>query len=614
MVDNKKRKRTGVSFAAAEESALEESANEESVPKASTSRGLGKRAQSQKEVAESRAAHFARADPSSSSSSSNSSSGSSSSSNSGKGGNSGGGSSSNSSGNGRKNKGVSSTTPTGWGNAASANDGDAWCGPFATAHALISQREAAKKARDDAIKDSTAGKVEDVTNADEYDQYLQSITWMPHASSNAMTPTKRIQIPSLADLCVKLLAEHIEDVDDESLRFVSPDALAKFAAEMARQRKFSPEVATKLAVDGSEDLCFPECSFLVEDTLVNALSKAHGGFGVAHTQQLKSLRLTNTGHSFTDSVATIVTDKYAAALEVLNLTGCYRLTEGALCLLLAKCTRNLRVLDLSCNSRIGADAIAAICTVVNLESLKLDNIASLGDDHLSVLSSRPSGLTRLRLLSLNGLLEMTDRGLGQLLDTFGPTLTSLSVNSCVQLTDRSIMKIRGCCRQLNELDVSDLSRISTEALLGLFIDGTMEVAQEDDEDGPTKVTSGGDSQAISRALVNIKLRGLVGVTDDVIIEMTRTVGRGSLRYVDLGGCAALTSRSIAALHMHCRTSLEALDVSFVRGFTEECLGDLVDSAPFLKSLDVWGCTQMSDKFFNGIQNQVVMVVGRMDAV
>ena len=58
----------------------------------------------------------------------------------------------------------------------------------------------------------------------------------------------------------------------------------------------------------------------------------------------------------------------------------------------------------------------------------------------------------------------------------------------------------------------------------------------------------------------------------------------------------------------------SLMISFVRRMDETCLGDLVDGSLFLKSLNVWGCTQLSLKFFDGIRNQVVNVVGKMDAV
>ena len=76
---------------------------------------------------------------------------------------------------------------------------------------------------------------------------------------------------------------------------------------------------------------------------------------------------------------------------------------------------------------------------------------------------------------------MTDKGLTDLLEAFGQGLLSLSINACCQLTDVSIMKIREYCRNLEELDISDLVGISTEALLGLFIIDGSTIALADDE-------------------------------------------------------------------------------------------------------------------------------------
>jgi len=249
-----KRRKTGgkVSFADAvttpeETSSSSSSGSSRSPTQTDPTKVMGKRAQSQKAVAESRAAHFARAPEK-----------------------------------------LSSTTPTGW---ATSKGDDAWCGPFSVARRMLEQREAVKKAREEAIANSASGKVEEVGGAeDEYDIYIRTLQWTPYAAAAAspataagrsaapkQPATKRSQIPTLTDLCVKLLAAHLDDIEDDTLRFVSPELLTKFAAEKARARTFNPEVATKLAVPGSEELCFPECSFLDEETLLAALKRCKVG-------------------------------------------------------------------------------------------------------------------------------------------------------------------------------------------------------------------------------------------------------------------------------------------------------------------------------------------------
>ena len=113
-------------------------------------------------------------------------------------------------------------------------------------------------------------------------------------------------------------------------------------------------------------------------------------------------------------------------------------------------------------------------------------------------------------------------------------------------------------------------------------------------------------------LTSISLSGLASSVDDDVVIQLCLLG-GAMRFVDLGGCSTLTSRSIAALQLYCKDSLETLDLSFVRNYTENSLGALVDHAHHLRSLSVWGCTQLTRRFFDGHRNDRLAIEGRMDA-
>lgn len=52
-----------------------------------------------------------------------------------------------------------------------------------------------------------------------------------------------------------------------------------------------------------------------------------------------------------------------------------------------------------------------------------------------------------------------------------------------------------------------------------------------------------------------------------------------------------TDATIEALREHC-IGLETLDISFCRQISEDALGVYVDSAKNLKTLVLWGCTQV----------------------
>ena len=329
----------------------------------------------------------------------------------------------------------------------------------------------------------------------------------------------------------------------------------------------------------------------------------------------------------------MVTDKHAARLEILELTGCYRLNEGALCSLLSKCQGGLQSLDLSCNSRLGTLSLTSISNLAALESLKLDNATPFTSEMLLPLSATGNALNNLKHLSLAGLIDLNDAGFSPIIKMFGPQLRSLCVRGCVQLTDESIVLTREFCKMLDDLDIGGLVQISTAALLGLLIEGVIQQGETTVEipilcssnvdyavaesknsssklaDNDTFVSAG--SKSIGQ-LSRVNLSSLPSsVTDDVIIQLCQH--SGSLRSLDVGGCSALTSRALSALLLLRSNSLERLDVSFIRQYTEDSLGALIDKSTNLKELSVWGCTQLTKRFFDGHRNDFLNIVGRMEA-
>ena len=391
--------------------------------------------------------------------------------------------------------------------------------------------------------------------------------------------------------------------------------------------------------------------------------------GTAPITMLRLLQLRNCGHGFTDQVAITVSEKHAPGLEILELTGCYRLNESALCSLLLQCLENLRNLDLSCNSRLGKNSLTTISNMRNLTSLKLDHATPLTNEMIAPLTAESSTLASLEHLSLAGIIDLTDEGLGPIIKKFGPKLRSFCVRGCIQLTDESIILIREDCCVLDALDIGGLSQVSTAALLGLFIEGpvlrggviveipilfdtSMDLERHQDqnqnksdwrEGGQDMLDTAGDSHeheslehsssssssssslSSSAAPISISeknnvsigklskicLAGLCSsVTDDVVIQLCQLSSK--LCTVDLGGCSLLSGKSISALQLLCG-ELETLDVSFVRLFSEDSLGSLVDRCTSLKKLSVWGCTQLGKRFFDGHRNDSLVIEGRMEA-
>ena len=79
-------------------------------------------------------------------------------------------------------------------------------------------------------------------------------------------------------------------------------------------------------------------------------------------------------------------------------------------------------------------------------------------------------------------------------------------------------------------------------------------------------------------------------------------------WLRLPRCLDITSKAAICLCTNAK-SLASLDVSFVRGISNQAMTYAVDSLPSLKTLVVWGCTQL-DFFFNVHSKNDLLVVGR----
>ena len=55
---------------------------------------------------------------------------------------------------------------------------------------------------------------------------------------------------------------------------------------------------------------------------------------------------------------------------------------------------------------------------------------------------------------------------------------------------------------------------------------------------------------------------------------------------------------------------EALDLSWCRGVSDDGVGLLVDACPELRTLTIWGCSQLTQRFFGQHSNPKLHIIGR----
>jgi len=323
------------------------------------------------------------------------------------------------------------------------------------------------------------------------------------------------------------------------------------------------------------------------------------------------------------AAVTLALRGHLRGLETLHIAGCYKLSDAALAQLLGPARESaLRSLDLTSNSRLGHAGLTAVARLSRLQNLTLDHAPHLTDESLLALLGGGEG-PPLQHLSLAGLIQVTDSAIKAILRHFGRDLRHLNLAGCSLLTGESLFEIRAHCKQLRELDISRLSDVPTAALLALFLSRTAraeELAAKATaaaaagmgvENGTPSPDLAAEQLPPLPPLRSVRLASMAHATDDVLRHLASSSGTHLVR-LDISGCHKLSGRSAMMIATHC-VALEALDVSFVRGFSSEALVHVVDSCRQLSHLHVWGCTQLSEVFYNGHSNMDLLVVGQSRA-
>ncbi|KAI9090638.1 hypothetical protein K1719_028491 [Acacia pycnantha] len=150
--------------------------------------------------------------------------------------------------------------------------------------------------------------------------------------------------------------------------------------------------------------------------------------------------------NITDQSLEFVADNYSE-LESLNLTRCVKLTDSGLSQILQKCL-SLQSLNLYALSSFTDKVYKKMSLLVHLKLLDLCGAQNLSDEGLSSIS-RCKNLVTLNLtcctsiesLSLFGITGVTDKSLEALSKSGSNKITTLDVNGCIGIKNRSREKL-----------------------------------------------------------------------------------------------------------------------------------------------------------------------------
>ncbi|EGZ21257.1 hypothetical protein PHYSODRAFT_493652 [Phytophthora sojae] len=441
--------------------------------------------------------------------------------------------------------------------AAAEEEQESWPGYFATARALDDNRLAAQAAR----KQRQQGTQDE--------QETPKIVWTPKRPARASVLTTDHKVKRLRDLALQTLAEHVEQLP--TLEYIDATARHQVARAVVKLRRLKPEVLPLFIFPGVTEIDIPDCSNIDEDTLIRALKEC-----TAHGLDLTTLRLGLCGRCVSDSVIDELGDSLKA-VEQLQVQGCYRLSDAGCEALVRRCAPSLDSFEISCNQRITKKSIDYFCELQNLHSLTLSECPQIDDASLESLKS----MKNLRKLQLNQMERVSDDFICSLAKSL-PELEEISIARCSQLTNKAVVGILEACRGLKVLDVSDLHHITDECFEPVRTHG--------------------------HALSRVSMRCCLGLTD-VALEHIAFGANSYLETLQMSSVSQATDVTIMALQEHCATSLATLDISFCRNISEDALGVLADGTEKLRSLVLWGCTQITARFITCHSQDELVVTG-----
>lgn len=340
---------------------------------------------------------------------------------------------------------------------------------------------------------------------DEYDQMLLKAKEMGTKRvfhDGDEFPNQCSNVPSLQLQCIRIIADHIDDV--ESLGELSVEVKNSLIAELAARRRLS-STSLSLIINGRHivndensfanpfgmpSLSIPDCSTLSDEDLVNMLGRKEGFVG-GYGEGLKFLDLHNCGHCFSSWAAERLGKQpgVLASLEILKLGGLYRITDQDLAnFLWSVGADRLLSLSLTHSLVVGQSTVQRIpqsfpCLLtLSLDYCALDTAALDALCYSFSLGSRQY-LSRLTELSLCGIEGLTDEHVEKILSPasqppsssssssdvpLGVRLISLSLKQSHALTDASLTSIRTHCTALTHLDLSGLCFLTNDGMLELF--------------------------------------------------------------------------------------------------------------------------------------------------
>ncbi|KAI8888046.1 RNI-like protein [Backusella circina FSU 941] len=372
------------------------------------------------------------------------------------------------------------------------------------------------------------------------------------------------KVPSLQDICIGVIASHIEDV--ESLGFISEDSLGKLSRIISKNRKMSNEIARLFMEPTNRRLQLYDCTDMSDTALLN----------IAHfCPKLQDLHLSYCGR-MTDTVIQGYGTRLPE-LKSLHFSGPYLVTKPVWMHYFEQLGKRMESFELRYTSRFDLECLQTLVQCCpNLTNLKLGHITAMDSSWLETIASLTK-LTSLEMAWPEG--EIKTEEVVQFLVQRGPYLRHLSLKGGVRLDDKTFVGLHHCKR---------LETLSIEQATDLTAKGMVDFLKAWQNPGLRELD-------VARCTL---------FDDEVLTEVIQHSG-ASLTKLNIHSLDNLTITGLEPL-VGCK-ELRVINCSFVRSMDDFILGKLVKECVELNKVEVWGCPMLTDAVMS---NERVIISGR----
>ncbi|KAL2313713.1 DNA repair protein rhp7 [Schizosaccharomyces pombe] len=366
----------------------------------------------------------------------------------------------------------------------------------------------------------------------------------------AATMDEEISVPKLQDLCIRVIAEYINDI--EAFGDIGQVNMDKISQIISKNRSLNDTTVKLFLSGGQTELKLYDCSKITADSL----------FQIAqYCPNLQTLHLTYCGQ-MQDQVLHFYADHLTELTDV-SFQGAFLVSSSEWINFFKKRGSKLMSLELTDTARIHVSVINAIVDCCpNLISLSLSRIFYLDDECVRLLAGCRN-LVSLKIESPGGIIN--DGSILDVLNQIGSGLHTLSLSGCTKLTDEVLKQgIGPCCGRLKHLNLSGLELLTDDEASIVF--------------GEWKIQSG---------LETLSLRRCLSLGDKTVRAVLVNSGH-TLRTLDLNGMSFVTDEALQYIVNFPLPMLKALDVSWIRGMNDKLVCEFESKKPTLEKLLVWG--------------------------